>query len=172
MKFIAGAVFVLLLAASALAADPLAFPVTTPEGAKAGELVLGQTTIRQAIKMYPRPPRDYKGVPQAPRNYPPVTVGDYLPKPKIVYAPYKSRYVLYFDGNEKLVMVQDTESDRKGKKRADIAKLYPGLTETNRSDKAYEMQGKAAPCLTVMFLFDKDDTVTQVAYAYTCKTTK
>src|SRR5512135_1801364 len=120
MKFIAALFFLLCMASVAVAADPLTFPVNTPEGVNVGDLVLGQTTIRQAIKLFPRPPRDYKGNPQPPRNYPPVAVGEYIPKPKIVYAPYKSRYVLYFDDNEKLILVQDTQSDKKGKKRADM----------------------------------------------------
>lgn len=149
-------------------AQPFIFHAVLVDGQKAGDLILGQTTLEQAVKIFPNPPfPSYEGDPRPPRGYPQVKAGKI--KPKFVYNPWNTMYALYFDENNKLIIVVELESQRV--KKQDIISRYPQLKETSRDLESYEMQGEIKPCITLMVLFrSNDDTIDQMAYVFTCET--
>ena len=86
----------------------MAFPAVTADGKSAGTLQLGQTTLAEAKQMLPPPPADVaQGQPRTPDGYPRPTRGEVIPKPTLVYNPWKTSYQLFFDANQRLVALVD-----------------------------------------------------------------
>jgi len=148
---------------------PFIFQAVLTDGTTAGDLILGQTTVEQAVKMFPKTPPSYEGNPRLPHGYPPVKVGKIKPKPTLVFNPSMTMYALFFDENKKLVIINELLAQKKSQQ--EIIGQYPQLKETYRDSLEYEMQGEIKPCVTFMVLFSSEDSVaTQAAYAFTCET--
>ncbi len=136
-----------------------------------GILVLGKTTLAQTQNMFPASPSGYEGTPRRPDGYPVSKVGEVSPKPNLVFLPYMSNYALYYDKNERLVIVKDFIPPLKGQTVAEVSKMYPGLRKTDSFDGNYEMQTELTPCAVLMLMVNEDDNeISMSAYAYTCKT--
>jgi hypothetical protein len=152
------------------AIHPFIFHAVLTDGQKAGDLTLGQTTLEQAVKMFPEPPvPSYGGEPRAPQGYPPVRVGKIRPNPAVVFNPWNTMYALYFDKNNKLVIISELVTGKISQK--EIAKQYPKLKETDRGSGSFEMQAEIQPCVAFMALFrTADSSMDQSAYAFTCET--
>ena len=63
-----------------------AIPAILADGTKVGNMVLGKTTLDDAMRMFPQQAR-YEGNPHAPNGYPTVRVGNNPPRPTLVYQP-------------------------------------------------------------------------------------
>lgn len=101
-----------------------------------------------------------------------MTAGTVSPQPTIVYNPINSLYVLFFDKNKRLVIVQESGSKLEGLSRQELVQQYPILTETDRRPDWFEMQGEIQPCITMLVMIDdRTGRVRQVAYAFTCQST-
>ena len=152
----------------------MAFPAVTADGKSAGTLQLGQTTLAEAKQMLPPPPADVaQGQPRTPDGYPRPTRGEVIPKPTLVYNPWKTSYQLFFDANQRLVALVDGGSAFLGKPVATVAKQYPDLHETVRELPFSEQQAQVGPCATMLVMASTSDTtVSDVAYVFHCATTK
>jgi hypothetical protein len=147
--------------------DSLAFPAFA-EHLWVGEVVLGETTLHDAIGLFP--PTYGEGAPRRPRGFPVARAGKVQPKPVRVFNPFKTMYGLFFDRNDRLVVFQELGDELEQQPVADLLSKYPALRETRRLKGERELQGEIAPCVVLMLLVDDDDRVTNVAYAYSCPT--
>lgn len=152
--------------------QPFAYPAVLTNGRSVGNLILGQTTLEQAVKMFPPIPPGAQGNPRPPRAYPEAKIGQVSPKPTLVYNPWMTLYLLFFDSNVKLVIVVDGgKSKLRGLSQQEMLRQYPQLKETDRDSLEYEMQVEIQPCVTLMLLFStRDNTVGDIAYVFTCPT--
>lgn len=148
------------------------YPAALIDGRSAGNLILGQTVVEQAVKMFPSAPPGYEGNPRPPRGFPEAKIGQVSPKPTLVYNPWMTLYLLFFDANQKLVIVVDGGKSRfRGLSQQEMLRQYPQLKETSRGSLEYEMQVEVQPCVTLMLLISsRDNTVGDIAYAFTCPT--
>ena len=151
----------------------IAFPVTV-DGRPAGTLHLGQTTLAEAQQMLPPPPAGIsEGQPRPPGGYPRPSRGEVIPKPTLVYNPWKTMYQLFFDSNQRLVSFVDGSSTFLGKPVASVSKQYPDLHETVRELPFSEQQAQIPPCTTMLVMVSTGDTtISDVAYVFHCATTK
>jgi hypothetical protein len=151
-------------------------PAYLVDSTRVGDLILGETTLEEALKMFPQSSGDYEGNPRAPHGFPPVKVGRKAPLPVQVYNPWKTMYALFFDENDKLVIIQDMDPPVKGLSEDEVVRsliFFPELKETDRQEGFYEMQGEMSnePCIVLLLMFhDITNTVTQSAYAFCCDT--
>jgi hypothetical protein len=122
--------------------------------------------------MFPSAPPGYEGNPRPPRGFPEAKIGQVSPKPTLVYNPWMTLYILFFDANQRLVIVVDGGKSRfQGTSQQEVLRQYPQLKETYRDSDKYEMQVEAQPCVTLMLLISvKDNTVGPIAYVFTCPT--
>jgi|GEM_PF-4863054 len=87
--------------------QPFIFQAVLTDGSKAGNLILGQTTAKQAVKMFPETPFSYEGNPRSAQGYPTVKVVKIKPKPTVVFNLFATMYALFFDDNNKLVIINE-----------------------------------------------------------------
>jgi hypothetical protein len=157
--------------APALAAEPFRYPAVLRNGKKIGDLVPGLSGLSDVVKMFPAAPDDYPGNPRTPFGFPEVKIGKVQPEPSIVYNPPKSGYALFFDDNDKLVIIEDAHSALAGLNAEAVHKRYPALKDTGHDERVIELQGQIEPCIVMMVLFSTETRkVTKVAYAFTCPT--
>jgi hypothetical protein len=160
-----------LAAAPVLAAEPFHYPAVLRSGKKIGELVPGLSGLDDVVKMFPAAPDDYPGNPRPPATFPEVKVGKVAPEPSTVYNPPGSSYALFFDDNDKLVIIEDAHSPLAGLGAEAVHKRYPMLKDTGHDERVIELQGQVEPCIVMMVLFSaKTRKVTKIAYAFTCPT--
>jgi hypothetical protein len=166
------AAFVVTLAAMpALAAEPFHYPAVSQSGKRVGDLVPGLSSLDGVIKMFPAAPQDYPGNPRPPAGYPEVKIGKVQPEPATVYNPPETSYALFFDDNDKLVIIEDAHSPLAGVGPEVIHQRYPKLKGTGHDERVIELQGQIEPCIVMMVLFSAQTRkVTKVAYAFTCPT--
>ena len=105
-------------------------PAVLMGGKKVGDLILGQTTLKQALQIMP----PWPGYPPKPlpreafeEGEPGLLerlgkVGEILKRAKKGYNPMKAMYILIFDKNEKLVIVQRDFLDKEEKE--EVEKIY------------------------------------------------
>lgn len=159
------------LKVAAPAAEPFRFPAVLRSGKKVGELTPGLTTLDDAIKMFPAAPPDYPGKPRPPISSPVPKLGGVQPQPALVYNPPQTAYALFFDGNRKLVIIEDARSPLRGLGPRVIHQRYPKLKDTGHDERVIELQGQVRPCIVMMVLFEAATRkVNAVAYAFTCAT--
>jgi hypothetical protein len=153
-------------------AQAFAYPAVLLDGRRVGDLILGETTLEQAVRMFPPIPPGGPGAPRPPRGYPPVKIGQVIPRPTLVYSPWMSLYQLYFDENRRLVIIVDGgQSALRGRSRAEVSSQFPQLQETANYGIEIELQGELRPCITLMVLVNTStNTVGDIAYAHTCPT--
>ncbi len=151
----------------------LVIPAFLMDDQRVGDLLLGKTTLAQAESMFPKAPspRRYEGKPRKPDGYPKSKFGEVSPKPKLIFNPWGSMYALFFDKNERLVIVTELGSLFEGKTVAEIGEMYPGLRKTESIEGYYEMQTELTPCAALMLMVrEESDEISLEAFAYTCKT--
>jgi hypothetical protein len=155
----------------ALAAEPFHYPAVLRSGKKIGDLVPGLSALADVVKMFPAPPQDYPGNPRPPAGFPEVKIGKVQPEPATVYNPPETSYALFFDDNDKLVIIEDAHSPLAGLGPEAIHRRYPKLKDTGHDERVIELQGQIEPCIVMMVLFSAQTRkVTRVAYAFTCPT--
>jgi len=160
-----------LAAAPGLAAEPFHYPAVLRNGKKIGDLVPGLSGLDDVIKMFPAAPEDYPGNPRPPAGFPEAKIGKVQPEPSTVYNPPGSSYALFFDDNDKLVIIEDAHSPLAGLGAKAVHKRYPMLKDTGHDERAIELQGQVEPCIVMMVLFSaRTRKVTKIAYVFTCPT--
>jgi hypothetical protein len=169
-----GVVLTLLAAVTAtpaIAVEPLHFPAVLRSGKKVGDLVPGISALKDVIKMFPVAAQDYPGNPRPPAAFPEVKIGKVRPEPATVYNPPQTSYALFFDDNDKLVIIEDAHPPLAGLGPEAIHQRYPKLKGTGHDERVIELQGQVEPCVVMMVLFNAATRkVTKVAYAFTCPT--
>lgn len=135
-----------------------------------GEVVLGETTLREAIAMFPT--TSGEGAPRRPKQLPPIKAGKVRPEPAKVFNPFATMYALYFDRNDRLVLLEELGNELEGQSLEGILSRYPALREVGRRRDTRELQGEIAPCVVLVLVVGPDDLVQAAAYAYTCQTLK
>jgi hypothetical protein len=149
-------------------------PAVLMDGKKVGDLVLGRTTLKEALKIMPA----WRGYPPKP---PPKfreedlkrlgKVGDVLGRTKLGYNPMMALYILFFDKNKKLVIVQRDFSDEKEKQ--EVRKIYDQhqhqLKEVYKESDFIRMQGEIQPCITLEVFLESGEPF-RVGYIFTCPT--
>ena len=169
------AVVLTLLAAvaatPAIAVEPFHFSAVLRSGKKVGDLVPGISALKDVIKMFPVAAQDYPGNPRPPAAFPEVKIGKVRPEPATVYNPPQTSYALFFDDNDKLVIIEDAHPALAGLGPEAIHQRYPKLKGTGHDERVIELQGQVEPCVVMMVLFNAATRkVTKVAYAFTCPT--
>ncbi len=160
------------LSGASAQAQPFAYPAVLIDGRSVGNLILGHTTLDQAVRMFPPSPTGYEGSPRPPRGFPVAKIGQVSPKPTLVYNPWMTLYLLFFDANQQLVIIVDGgKSKLRGLTQQEMLKQYPQLKEMSRDSLEYELQVEIQPCVTLMALFStRDNTVGDIAYVFTYST--
>ncbi len=164
--------FIAAAAASvAIATEPFHYPAVLRSGKNVGELVPGISTLDGVVKMFPAAPQNYPGNPRPPIGYPEVKIGKVQPEPATVFNPPGTSYALFFDDNDKLVIIEDAHSPLGGLGPEAIHQRFPALKDTGHDERVIELQGQIDRCIVMMVLFSaRTLKVTRVAYAYTCPT--
>lgn len=154
-----------------LAAEPFHLPAVLRSGKKIGDLVPGLSALDDVVRMFPAAPQGYPGNPRPPVGFPEVKIGKVRPEPATVYNPPETNYALFFDGNDKLVIVEDAHSPLAGLGPETVHRRYPKLKDTGHDERVIELQGQIEPCIVMMVLFSAQTRkLTRVAYAFTCAT--
>ncbi len=177
MRTLSGSLLILGIVAGVAAsapAAPFAYPVALANGRQIGHLFLGDTTLQEAVRLFPAGPAGYEGAPRPARGFPLVRVGQVSPEPTVVFNPWMSLYVLYFDGHQRLVIIADGgPSTLRTAGRAYLLTRYPQLREMERVGEMVEFQGAIAPCVALLALVhSRTGAVGDVAYAFTCPTAR
>jgi len=159
-------------------------PAVLMGGKKVGDLILGQTTLKQALQIMP----PWPGYPPKPlpreafeEGEPGLLerlgkVGEVLKRAKKGYNPMKAMYILIFDKNEKLVIVQRDFLDKEEKE--EVEKIYDQyrhqLKEVYKDTEVVRMQGEIQPCITLEVFLDikkpKSGEPFRAGYIFTCPT--
>lgn len=147
-------------------AKPYIFKTALTSGKKTGEIILGRTTFEEVQKMYPAPPfEDYDGAlrPAGPR------VSGGAPSMKYVYNPWQTMYAIFFDEQNRVVMISELyELGALAEK--DLLKKYPGMVESDSGQGSVEYQAEIEECAAIIASVEtKGRTVEQLSYAYTCE---
>ena len=160
-----------IAAMPASAAEPFHFPAILRSGKKIGDLVPGLSALNDVVKMFPAAPQDYPGNPRPPAAFPEVKIGKVEPQPTTVYNPPETSYALFFDDNDKLVIIEDAHSPLAGLGPEAVHKQFPKLKDTGHDEQVIELQGQTEPCIVMMVLFSAATRkLTKVAYVFTCPT--
>ncbi len=145
--------------------------VAISNDAKVGELVLGHTTLKQALEILPA----FPDRPPAPRSEKPGPeyIGktrEVMEKADLGYNPMQSPMTLRFDRNGKLVLVARTFTPAE---RKEARKIYDQhkqqLKEVSRGTTTI-LQGDVQPCVTLQVTLDKSGNPNPITYIYTCAT--
>ena len=168
---IAVIVYGVIAAMPASAAEPFHFAAILRSGKKIGDLVPGLSALNDVVKMFPAAPQDYPGNPRSPAAFPEVKIGKVEPQPTTVYNPPGTSYALFFDDNDKLVIIEDAHPPIAGLGPEAVHKQFPKLKDTGHDEQVIELQGQTEPCIVMMVLFSAATRkVTKVAYVFTCPT--
>jgi len=164
--------------------QPFIIPAILMDGKKVGDLVLGQTTLKQALQIMPawpgHPPKPFpleqfeKGEPGLLERL--GKVGEVLKRVKKSYNPMMAMYILLFDKNEKLVIIQRDFTDMKEKE--EVGKIYDQyqqqLKEVYKDTEVVRVQGEIQPCITLEVFLDtkklKSGEPYRTGYIFTCPT--
>lgn len=176
--------------AQALSSRPAIFadPALTNDPAR-GELVLGRTTLRSAMRIYAVELGDTVRVPLAhtsnPDTLPSGTTWRSGSAPPIHYRLDlgAGRYTLYFDKNERLVIVVASHNQLPRRiRREDLVARYATLRLTHRWSAMDDLEAPLAPCISMLasaWVGDdglRDDrhmlpgTIAEFGYRYICPT--
>ena len=193
---VSAAGFSLPCEAQSLSSRPATFgdPLLTSDPSK-GDLVLGQTTLTAALRIFAVELRDSVRLPLGHNSNP-----DTLPSATVIAAPVKSQpyyrlelgpkhYTLYFDRHERLIaVVADRSRFTRTLRREDLVARYATLraqSPRNASEARPALQWLAAelaPCVSAgATVWDGDDglrddrhmlpgTVVEFGYGFTCNT--
>src|SRR5260370_38759897 len=146
------AVILEFAALPALAAEPFPYPAVLRSGKKIGDLVPGLSALPDVVKMFPAAPQDYPGNPRPPAGFPEVKIGKVQPEPATVYNPPETSYALFFDDNDKLVIIEDAHSPLAGLGPEPVHNLSPKLNGTGHDEGVTDLQGQIQPGTVRMIL--------------------
>ena len=166
-------------------AQPFIIPAILMDGKKVGDLVLGQTTLDQALKIMPawpgHPPDGPLPLEEFEKANPGLLerfgkVGEVLKRVKKSYNPMMAMYILLFDKNEKLVIIQRDFLDEKEKEG--VGKIYNQyqhqLKEVYKDTEVVRVQGEIQPCITLEVFLDtkrqKSGEPFRTGHIFTCPT--
>jgi hypothetical protein len=176
--------------AQTLSARPLFFadPLLAVDPAY-GELVLGRTTLRSAMRIFASDLQDSVRIPLAHSDNPlTLPVGTTFPGRPGPTARYLfdigiGRYTLYFDGNERLIAADALGSNLPRLiSRSDLVARYATLRPLREAASLFNLEAPLGPCVSmVAFAWDRDDglrdgqhvepgTIVEFGYRYTCPT--
>lgn len=151
------------------------FPAVTMGRRRAGDLVLGSTTMKQAVEMllpwpgYGRPKRVRRGDIKTSSG----KVGEVLRKVKYLYNPMGPPLMLGFDKNKKLVLIEtDLSTDRSAQEKMRNMINQNPLEEESRDSNNIRMRGEIMPCVTMEVLVPLagNEPIEAVDYFFTCPT--
>lgn len=132
-----------------------------------GDLTLRETSLKQAAKMFPKTGAPGKARP----NSVEFNLSGRILKPATVYNPSYTRYQLYFDGKERLVLIVDGAPELQNRHKSEVLARYPQLKESNRQSYWTEMQAELQPCVTLIVVFSlPEERLDSLGYAFTCAT--
>jgi hypothetical protein len=147
--------------------QPFVFVAMLANGQKVGDLTLGATTLKQAVKVFPKTVGQGKPRP----NPVEFNVSGRILKPLTVYNPSQTMYQLYFDAKERLVLIVDGAPELRNKQKNEVLGRYPQLKESKREVSWSEMQGELQSCVTLIAVFRlPDEKLDSLGYAFTCVT--
>ena len=153
-----------------------------------GELVLGRTMLRSALRIFAVELADSVRLPLAHAANPdtlPSGTASMIPGPVVHYrldlGP--GRYTLYFDKNERLVAIQVSHPRLPRKiRREDLVARYATLRPSHRPGSQENLEAPLGPCISMFaYAWDRDDglhderhllpgTIVEFGYRYTCPT--
>ena len=164
--------------------QPFIIPAVLMDGKKVGDLVLGQTTLKQALQIMPPwpgfPPKPFslelfeKAEPGLLERL--GKASEVLKRVKKAYNPMTAMYILFFDKNEKLVIIQRDFLDKK--EEEEVEKIYEQyqyqMEEVYKGAEVVRMQGEIQPCITLEVFLDikkqKSGEPFRAGYIFTCPT--
>jgi tetratricopeptide (TPR) repeat protein len=150
------------------------FPAVLMDGRRGGDLVLGSTTMKQAVKMLPPwPGHGPKRVQRGDIKTSSGKVGEVLRKVKYQYNAMAADFILGFDKNKKLVIIQTSLStDRSAQEKMSNMMNQNQLEEESRDSNGIRMRGEIMPCVTMEVLVPSagDKPIEAVGYFFTCPT--
>jgi len=176
--------------AQTLSARPLFFadPVLSVDPAN-GELVLGRTTLRSALRIFASDLQDSVRLPLGhsgnPLTLPTGTTssGRAGPTARYLLDIGTGRYTLYFDTNQRLIAADAVGSNLPRLiRRADLVARYATLRPLRDSASLVNLEAPIGPCISmVAFAWDRDDgrrdgyhvepgSIVEFGYRYTCPT--
>jgi hypothetical protein len=140
---------------------------------KVGELVLGNTTLKQALKILPA----FPGYGPAPANKKPEPrhIGktrEVLERVDLGYNPMWSPQILLFDKNKMLVLVaRSFVTEEEGTEARKIYDQHKDqLKEVYKQSGDTILQGEIQPCITLEVTIDESGNPNPIAYIYYCPT--
>jgi hypothetical protein len=163
-----------LLQAGSLAAqqEPARFPPPSENRGEMVGLILGRTTLTDVQKIFSdRGQREALASARVPRRLRPApswTLGGAVIRPSIKVDETKESPTLYFDTEQRLVLVVDPAA--KGQmSRTEFERQHPRARVAGRYNGTVALEAPLDTCVTVSGLFeDKRGQLQQLAYGYTC----
>jgi len=147
------------------------FPAVLWTGERKGELLLGRTSLAEALQIVP--PLHGHGPTPPTRTTAPGKVGKVLQKVKTGYNPRSADFILIFDEHEKLAMIQlklsSSEAEQKMIRKILVEYQFQKVVE---SEAVTRMQGDIAPCITLDVFVPQmaDSPVADMGFVFTCAT--
>jgi hypothetical protein len=141
-----------------------------------GELVLGRTTLRSALRIFATELQDSVQVPLGhPGNPDTISVA---PSPGTPLGPPlrfrldvgAGRYTLFFDKNERLVGVEAAQANlSRPLRREDLVARYATLRPLSSPDALGNLEASLGPCIS-MVAWARDSQILSFGYRFTCNT--
>lgn len=137
-------------------------------------LILGRTTLSDVQKIFSeRGQREALASSRVPRRLSPQprwTLGGAVIRPSIKVDETKESPTLYFDTDQRLVLVVDPAASGR-MSRVEFERQHPRATVAGHYRGTVALEAPLEKCVTVSGLFeDRDGALRQLAYGYTCST--
>lgn len=151
-------------------------PAVRMGGRKATELIMGETSLHEVLRMLP----PYPG--HGPKKHSekegtkllPAEIQQVLGRLEQGYVPALTQTIVGFDRKKKLVFVQNIVEREQAERFADELDTITDMSEVHRDPKTLVKQGKLTPCVIVRTTAIVEDSntarVNGAAYFFTCKT--
>lgn len=152
--------------------EPARFPAHADESSELVGLILGRTTLTDVQKIFSeRGQREALASSRVPRRLSPQprwTLGGAVIRPSIKVDETKQSPTLYFDTDQRLVLVVDPAAAGR-MSRVDFERQHPRSRVAGRYRGTVALEALLEKCVTVSGLFeDKGGVLQQLAYGYTC----
>ncbi len=152
--------------------EPARFPPTAVRSGDMVGLILGRTTLTDVQKIFSeRGQREALASARVPRRLSPQprwTLGGAVIRPSIKVDETKESPTLYFDTEQRLVLVVDPAATGR-MSRVDFERQHPRARVAGRYHGTVALEAALERCVTVSGLFeDKGGLLQQLAYGYTC----
>jgi hypothetical protein len=152
--------------------QPARFPVRSSDAGDIVGLILGRTTLTDVQKIFSeRGQREALASSRLPRRLSPQprwTLGGAVIRPSIKVDETKESPTLYFDTDQRLVLVVDPAASGR-MSRVEFERQHPSARVAGRYRGTVALEASLEKCVTVSGLFeDKGGELQQLAYGYTC----